>query len=74
MTAVKNCQLLIVVGSSLTVSPANMYVSFRNFSEILMWFRLPALVKSHGGKLLIVNLEPTTVDPVADVVVRGKCA
>ncbi|ABW01287.1 NAD-dependent protein deacetylase [Caldivirga maquilingensis] len=45
----------LVVGSSLTVYPAA-YV--------------PLVVKEHGGRLIIINLEPTDYDDYADVVLH----
>jgi len=51
------CDLLIVLGSSLVVYPAA---------------ALPILAKRHGARLAIVNREPTSLDPLADLVVRGE--
>ncbi|MBI2873884.1 MAG: NAD-dependent deacylase [Firmicutes bacterium] len=51
-----SCDLFVVVGSSLAVSPAN---------------HLPALALEHGSKLAIVNLERTHLDPQASVVVSS---
>lgn len=47
--------LLIVLGSSLTVSPANMF---------------PLLAKENGAKLVIVNHDPTAYDHDADLVIQ----
>ena len=49
--------LYVVVGSSLVVYPAA---------------RLPAVAKSGGARLVIVNRDPTDLDPIADLVVRGE--
>ncbi len=49
--------LILVAGSSLMVSPANM---------------LPSIVKSNGGSILIVNGGETSFDPMADIVIRGR--
>lgn len=49
--------LFIVLGSSLSVSPANMF---------------PALAKENGASLVIVNREPTPFDDYADYIVRDK--
>ncbi|MFS0673312.1 NAD-dependent deacylase [Ornithinibacillus sp. 179-J 7C1 HS] len=49
--------LFIVLGSSLTVSPANMF---------------PMIAKEHGAKLIIVNREVTPMDYYADFIVRDK--
>ncbi len=51
----EECDVLIVVGSSLTVAPASM---------------LPRMARSYGAKLIVVNLQPTYVDSMADVVLR----
>lgn len=50
-----NCDLMLVVGSSLVVSPAA---------------QLPILAKRGGAGLAIVNRTPTPLDSIADVVVR----
>ena len=58
--AVEWCQqsdLLIAMGSSLVVSPAA---------------DLPALTKQCGGRLVIINRDPTPLDSMADEVVRGS--
>jgi NAD-dependent deacetylase len=57
--AVKQCRLMLIVGSSLEVAPAN---------------ELPNIAKRFGAKLVIVNLEPTPADHQADVVIRGRAA
>jgi NAD-dependent deacetylase len=54
---VGRCDLLLVVGSSLAVSPANF---------------LPPTAVEAGAELLIVNEEPTPMDAFASVVIRGK--
>lgn len=46
----------LVLGSSLEVSPANGY---------------PMIAKSSGAKLFIINMTPTHLDALADVVVHG---
>lgn len=46
----------LVLGSSLEVSPANGY---------------PMIAKSSGAKLFIINMTPTHLDAVADVVIHG---
>ncbi len=51
------CDLFIVLGSSLSVSPANMF---------------PMLAKESGAKLVIVNREATELDAIADYIVRDK--
>lgn len=53
----KRAELFIVLGSSLTVSPANMF---------------PLIAKESGAKLIIVNREPTDFDHYADYVIRDR--
>lgn len=55
--AVRGCDLMLVVGSSLVVNPAA---------------RLPVLAKREGAAVAIVNRTPTPLDGVADVLVRGE--
>ena len=49
------CKTFIVLGSSLVVSPANLF---------------PEMAKDHGAKLIICNREETNLDRIADVVVH----
>jgi NAD-dependent deacetylase len=49
--------LFIVLGSSLQVSPANYF---------------PQLAKRNGAKLVIVNMEPTPLDSMADLVIHER--
>lgn len=56
---VKNCDLLLTIGSSLQVSPANI---------------LPDLALKNGAKLIIINLMPTPYDSDAELVIREKIA
>lgn len=51
------CDLLLAVGSTLSVYPAA---------------GLVPTARRSGAKVVIVNLEPTDYDPIADVVVRGS--
>lgn len=51
------CGLLLVLGSSLAVSPAN---------------SLPGIARACGGKVAIVNREPTPFDGRADLSARGE--
>ena len=53
----QSCDVLLVVGSSLRVTPAA---------------RLPLIALERGVPLLIVNLEPTPLDSRADVVARAS--
>src|SRR5699024_633423 len=52
----KPADLFIVLGSSLTVSPANMF---------------PLLAKENGAKLVIINHDPTPYDSYADRVIQN---
>lgn len=54
--AVKQCDLMLVIGSSLEVSPVN---------------ELPVLAKQNGARLIIVNLTETHLDNQADVVIHA---
>ena len=53
----QNCDLFLVIGSSLRVSPAA---------------RLPMLAVERGMPLVIINREPTPLDSRADVVLRAN--
>ena len=55
--ASERADLFIVLGSSLTVTPANQF---------------PLLAKENGAKLVIVNLEPTLFDHYADLVIHDR--
>ncbi|WP_301109182.1 NAD-dependent deacylase [Sporosarcina sp.] len=53
----EKADLFIVLGSSLTVSPANQF---------------PMLSKENGAKLVIINMEPTSMDYLADLVINER--
>ncbi len=53
----EKADLFIVLGSSLTVTPANQF---------------PLIAKDHGAKLVIVNRDQTQFDRYADLVVNDK--
>lgn len=53
----RRADLFIVLGSSLQVSPANYF---------------PQLAKQRGAKLVIVNMEPTELDDLADLVIQNR--
>lgn len=53
----EKADLFIVLGSSLTVTPANQF---------------PLLAKENGAKLVIVNQETTPLDEQADLVIQDK--
>jgi len=55
--ATLDCDLFLVLGSSLVVYPAAGF---------------PLLAKRNGAKLAIVNREPTDQDEIADLVLRGE--
>ena len=56
---INQCDCLIVIGSSLSVFPANL---------------MPFEAAVSGSKVIIINDEPTRFDYIADVVLRGKAA
>ena len=53
----QNTDLMIVIGSSLSIYPAAF---------------LPQLAKNSGAKIILVNLEGTNRDSVADIVLQGR--
>lgn len=53
----EKADLFIVLGSSLSVSPANQF---------------PLIAKENGAKLVIINMEPTQFDTYADVVINNR--
>jgi NAD-dependent deacetylase len=53
----RNCDLLIVIGSTLAVYPAAY---------------IPTYARDAGARLAIVNLTPTPFDDYAEVVIRGR--
>ncbi|MGD6841742.1 NAD-dependent deacylase [Bacillus infantis] len=53
----EKAELFIVLGSSLSVTPANQF---------------PLIAKQNGAKLVIVNMEPTDFDFYADEVINGE--
>lgn len=53
----RNTDLMIVIGTSLTVYPAAF---------------LPQLAKNAGAKIILINLEGSNKDDVADIVLRGR--
>ncbi|MFT4582730.1 MAG: NAD-dependent deacetylase [Gammaproteobacteria bacterium] len=55
--AALNCELFLVLGSSLVVYPAAAF---------------PGLAKQNGAALVIINREPTDQDPVADLVLHRE--
>jgi NAD-dependent deacetylase len=59
LSLARKSDLALAVGSSLCVYPAAL---------------VPEVVKEMGGKLVIINLEPTPMDGMADLVIRGKAS
>ncbi|MEJ2252265.1 MAG: NAD-dependent deacylase [Candidatus Lokiarchaeota archaeon] len=57
MNAVIKADCLIIVGSSLTVSPANF---------------LPGLAKENRSKIIFINKDNTIMDDIADVFLKGR--
>lgn len=57
--AIRNADVMIVAGSSLEVYPVADF---------------PKRIKSQGGKVIIVNHEPTYIDDEADTVIHGDVA
>ncbi len=55
----RQADLMLVAGSSLEVYPVADF---------------PRAIKQHGGKLIIINLEKTSYDEMADVVIHGDVA
>lgn len=55
--ATLRCDLFLAIGSSLRVYPAAGF---------------PQLAKQNGARLVIVNRDPTPLDPLADLIVRGQ--
>lgn len=53
----KKADLFLVLGSSLSVSPAN---------------QLPLLARENGAKLVIMNMDETEMDHAADQVIHGR--
>ncbi len=51
----KSCDLFLAIGSSLVVYPAAAF---------------PAIAKQNGSRLVILNREPTELDPLADLVLN----
>ena len=56
MAHVRQADLMLVAGSSLEVAPAS---------------HLPLVVHEHSGRLIVVNLMPTYVDEIAEVVIHA---
>jgi len=59
MEHVRQADLMLVAGSSLEVVPAS---------------HLPLLVREHAGRLIVINLTPTYIDEIAEVVIHADVA
>ncbi len=57
MNAAQNCDCFLMIGSSLLVSPANF---------------LPPIAKQSGAKVIFINRDPTPMDDIADVFLKGN--
>jgi NAD-dependent deacetylase len=57
--ASKNCGMFLVLGSSLVVYPAA---------------SMPRIAKKSGAKLVIINIDPTPLDSIADIVINDNAA
>jgi NAD-dependent deacetylase len=57
--ATRQCDLMIVAGSSLEVTPVN---------------TLPLMARQNGARLIFINLTETHLDGIADVVIRADVA
>ena len=55
----RNSDLMIVIGTSLTVYPAAY---------------LPQLAKDSGAKIILINLEGINRDGVADIIIKGRAS
>jgi NAD-dependent deacetylase len=57
--AAKHCDLMLVLGSSMTTAPA---------------CNLPLIAANSGAKLIMINKTATPLDPNADIVIPGDTA
>jgi NAD-dependent deacetylase len=57
MLAVRNCDMFLVLGSSLVVYPAS---------------SMPSIAKKNGSVLVIINIDPTPMDYIADLVINER--
>ncbi len=57
--AAQNCDLMLVIGSSLEVAPAS---------------DMPLIAARSGARVAIINLEPTAMDRYVDLVLQGDAA
>lgn len=59
LLASKNCDMFLVLGSSLVVYPAA---------------SMPRLAKENGASLVIINIDPTQMDDIADIVINDSAS
>jgi NAD-dependent deacetylase len=57
--AARQADVMIIIGSSLEVEPAA---------------DIPVLARRNGAKLIMINLEPTLIDPMSDIVIHERAA
>ena len=57
--AAQNCDLFLVLGSSLVVYPAA---------------SMPRIAKKNGANLVIINIDPTPMDEMADIVINDSAS
>ncbi len=57
--AARNCDMFLVLGSSLVVYPAA---------------QMPQIAKRNGAVLVIVNIDPTPLDEMADLVINESAS
>ena len=59
MDACRECDCLLMVGSSLVVSPANF---------------MPSIAKQSGARIIFINKDTTIMDDLADIFLRGSAS
>ena len=59
MDACRECDCLLMVGSSLVVSPANF---------------MPSIAKQSGARIIFINKDTTIMDDIADIFLRGSAS
>jgi NAD-dependent deacetylase len=55
----QSCDVFLILGSSLVVYPAA---------------QLPIIAKQNNAKLAVINIDPTPLDDIADVVINDKAS
>ena len=59
MSACRDCDCFIMVGSSLAVSPANF---------------MPSIAKNYGAYIIFINKENTLMDTLANIFLKGSAS